>query len=234
MFAKRISDIVIASLLVVVSLPIMALVAILIRLESAGPAVFKQIRVGVNRRRGDGCRVRRDDETLDRRNGNLGGRPFTMFKFRSMVQEAEAMLPCLVDLGALNEPVFKLDNDPRVTRLGRILRRTSLDELPQLFNILKGDMTLVGPRPEAMNVVELYEKEHRKRLQVKPGLTGIQQITCRGTKSMQKRLKCDLYYIENRSLVMDFAILYKTIFAVIKRARTLWFRKPLINDSMTA
>ena len=166
MLAKRISDFVIASLLVVVSLPIMALVAILIRLESAGPVVFKQIRVGVNRRQGNGYRARGDLETLDRRNGDLGGRPFTMYKFRSMVQEAEAMLPCLIDLGALSEPVFKLDNDPRVTRLGTFLRKMSLDELPQLFNILKGDMTLVGPRPEAMNVVELYEKEHRKRLQV--------------------------------------------------------------------
>jgi lipopolysaccharide/colanic/teichoic acid biosynthesis glycosyltransferase len=220
MLAKRISDIVIASFLVVVSLPIIAFVAILVRLESAGPVVFKQIRVGVNRRRGNGYGVREDHERLERRNGNLGGRPFTMYKFRSMVQEAEAMLPCLVDLGGLSEPVFKLDNDPRITRLGTFLRKMSLDELPQLFNILKGDMTLVGPRPEAMNVVELYEKEHRKRLQVKPGLTGIQQITCRGTKSMQKRMKCDLYYIDNRSLLMDFAVLYKTVFAVIGRVGT--------------
>jgi lipopolysaccharide/colanic/teichoic acid biosynthesis glycosyltransferase len=132
-----------------------------------------------------------------------------------MVKEAEAMLPCLVDLGALNEPVFKLDNDPRITRVGRVLRRSSLDELPQLFNILKGDMTLVGPRPEAMNVVEMYDKNHVRRLQVKPGLTGLQQITCRGTTCMQERLKYDLYYIKHRSLVMDLAILLKTITAVI-------------------
>jgi lipopolysaccharide/colanic/teichoic acid biosynthesis glycosyltransferase len=215
MFAKRITDIVIASLLVVVSLPIMALVAILIRLESAGPAIFRQKRVGVNRRRGNGHGVRGDDETIERRNGNLGGRPFTMYKLRSMVQEAEAMLPCLVDLGALSEPVFKLDNDPRITRFGRILRRSSLDELPQLFNVLKGDMTLVGPRPEAMNVVELYDTKHRKRLEVKPGLTGLQQITCRGTRSMQERLKHDLHYIKHRSLMFDVMILYKTVFAVI-------------------
>jgi lipopolysaccharide/colanic/teichoic acid biosynthesis glycosyltransferase len=220
MFAKRISDIVLSTILVLLTLPVMALVAILVKLESHGPAIFKQTRIGTNSRRAVVPNEGGEDQVVERRERDLGGKPFTMYKFRSMVQEAEAMLACLVDLGALSEPVYKLDDDPRVTRLGRILRKMSLDELPQLFNILKGDMTLVGPRPEAMNVVELYEKEHRKRLQVKPGLTGIQQITCRGTKSMQKRLKCDLYYIENRSLVMDCAIMYKTVFAVIKRAGT--------------
>jgi len=215
MFAKRISDIVASSLLVVLTLPVMALVAILIRLESPGPAIFRQKRVGMNRRRGNGYGVRGDHKTIDRRNGNLGGRPFTMYKFRSMVKEAEAMLPCLVDLGALSEPVFKLDNDPRVTRVGKILRKTSLDELPQLFNILKGDMTLVGPRPEVMNVVGLYGEEHKRRLQVKPGLTGLQQISCRGTRSMQERLKYDLHYIKHRSLLFDAKILLKTVFVVL-------------------
>lgn len=125
------------------------------------------------------------------------------------------MLPCLVDLGALSEPVFKLDDDPRVTRVGKVLRKTSLDELPQLFNILKGDMTLVGPRPEAMNVVELYGEEHKRRLQVKPGLTGLQQISCRGTRSMQERLKYDLHYIKHRSLLFDLKILLKTVLVVL-------------------
>jgi lipopolysaccharide/colanic/teichoic acid biosynthesis glycosyltransferase len=193
----------------------MALVAVLIRLESPGPAIFRQKRVGMNRRRGNGYGVRGDYERIDRRNGNLGGRAFTMYKFRSMVKEAEAMLPCLVDLGALSEPVFKLDDDPRVTRVGKVLRKTSLDELPQLFNILKGDMTLVGPRPEAMNVVELYGEEHKRRLQVKPGLTGLQQISCRGTRSMQERLKYDLHYIKHRSLLFDLKILLKTVLVVL-------------------
>jgi lipopolysaccharide/colanic/teichoic acid biosynthesis glycosyltransferase len=220
MFAKRISDIVASSLLVVLSLPVMALVAVMIRLESPGPAIFRQKRVGMNRRRNNGYRVRGDYETIDRRNGDLGGRPFTMYKFRSMVKEAEAMLPCLVDLGALSEPVFKLDNDPRVTRVGKILRKTSLDELPQLFNILKGDMTLVGPRPEAMNVVELYGEEHKRRLQVKPGLTGLQQISCRGTRSMQERLKYDVHYIKHRSLLFDVKILLKTVLVVLSGTGT--------------
>jgi len=218
MLAKRVSDIVLASFLIVAGLPIMALVAILIRLESAGPAVFRQTRIGVNRRRPGGSRDGAPE--VERRRKNLGGRPFTMFKFRSMVQEAEALLPCLVDLGALSEPVFKLDHDPRITRLGRILRRTSLDELPQLFNILKGDMTLVGPRPEARNVVELYDEKHRSRLQAKPGLTGLQQITCRGTTSMDERLKYDLHYIQHRSLFLDFCILFKTVFAVLTGSGT--------------
>ena len=213
MYAKRLSDIVISALLILVTFPIMALVAILIRIESSGPAIFTQTRVGENRRRTGGAKG--NVPAVDRRRKDLGGRPFTMYKFRSMVQEAEAMLPCLVDLGALSEPVFKFDNDPRITRLGRILRKASLDELPQLFNILKGDMTLVGPRPEAVNVVELYEEEHKRRLQVKPGLTGLQQINCRGTTSMQERLKYDLHYIKHRSLMLDLAILYKTVFAVI-------------------
>lgn len=213
MYAKRLSDIVISALLILVTFPIMALVAILIRIESSGPAIFTQTRVGENRRRAGGAKG--NVPAVDRRRKDLGGRPFTMYKFRSMVQEAEAMLPCLVDLGALSEPVFKFDNDPRITRLGRILRKASLDELPQLFNILKGDMTLVGPRPEAVNVVELYEEEHKRRLQVKPGLTGLQQINCRGTTSMQERLKYDLHYIKHRSLILDLAILYKTVFAVI-------------------
>ena len=215
MFAKRISDIVLSTILVLWTLPVMALVAILVKLESHGPAIFKQTRIGTNSRRAVVPNEGGEDQVVERRERDLGGKPFTMYKFRSMVQEAEAMLPCLVDLGALSEPVYKLDDDPRVTRVGTILRKTSLDELPQLFNILKGDMTLVGPRPEAMNVVELYNEQHKRRLRVKPGLTGLQQITCRGTRSMQERLKYDFHYIKHRSLMLDLTILFKTVFAVI-------------------
>ena len=215
MFAKRISDIVLSTILVLLTLPVMALVAILVRLESHGPAIFKQTRIGANSRRAMVPNEGGEDQVVERRERDLGGKPFTMYKFRSMVQEAEAMLPCLVDLGALSEPVYKLDDDPRVTRVGKILRKTSLDELPQLFNILKGDMTLVGPRPEAMNVVELYNEQHKGRLQVKPGLTGLQQIACRGTTSMQERLEYDLHYIKHRSLLLDSKILLKTVSVVI-------------------
>jgi lipopolysaccharide/colanic/teichoic acid biosynthesis glycosyltransferase len=215
MIAKRILDIVVSTVLIIFALPIMALVALLVRLDSYGSAIFTQTRIGLDRRRTkvfDGGGM---DPACERRKADMGGRPFTMYKFRSMVQEAEEMLPCLVNLGALREPVYKLEDDPRVTRFGRILRKTSLDELPQLFNVLKGDMSLVGPRPEAIEVVQLYQENHKTRLHAKPGLTGLQQITCRGTKSMQERLKYDLYYIKHRSLALDLGILFRTVFVVL-------------------
>ena len=215
MIAKRILDIVVSAVLIILALPIMALVALLVRLDSYGPAIFTQTRIGLDRRRAKAFSREGTGPACERRKEDLGGRPFTMYKFRSMVQEAEEMLPCLVNFGALSEPVYKLKDDPRVTRFGRTLRKTSLDELPQLFNVLKGDMSLVGPRPEAMEVVQLYQENHKKRLHAKPGLTGLQQVTCRGTQSMQERLKYDLNYIKHRSLLLDLGILLRTIFVVI-------------------
>ena len=173
MFGKRILDIVISGGLIILTLPIMVLTALLVKLDSSGPSVFRQIRVGANRRRTKAFNEGGIKAARERRERDLGGRPFTMYKFRSMVQEAEEMLPSLVNLGALSEPVYKLDNDPRVTRFGRLLRQSSLDELPQLFNVLKGNMSLVGPRPEALRVVELYGETHKRRLQAKPGLSLI-------------------------------------------------------------
>lgn len=215
MLAKRIFDIVVSAVLIILTVPIMVLVALLVKLDSAGPGIFAQTRIGVNRRRARAFHGGGMDPAHENRQKDLGGKPFTMYKFRSMVQEAEEMLPCLVNLGALREPVYKLDDDPRVTSFGRLLRKTSLDELPQLFNVLKGDMSLVGPRPEAMGVVQLYNEKHKRRLQMKPGLTGLQQVTCRGTKSMQERLKYDLHYIKHRSLLLDLGILFRTVFVVI-------------------
>jgi lipopolysaccharide/colanic/teichoic acid biosynthesis glycosyltransferase len=121
-----------------------------------------------------------------------------------------------VDLGALAEPVYKLQDDPRITRFGRFLRKTSLDELAQLFNVLKGDMSLVGPRPEDVEIVRLYEEKHKKRLLVKPGLTGLQQINCRGTLSMDERLAYDVHYLKHQSIWTDIWILIRTVFAVMK------------------
>jgi lipopolysaccharide/colanic/teichoic acid biosynthesis glycosyltransferase len=215
MIAKRIMDIAVSTIVIILSLPIMALVAILVKLDSYGPAIFAQTRIGLDRRQTANIDGREMYGAHERRKEDLGGRPFTMYKFRSMVQEAEELLPCLVNLGALSEPVYKLEDDPRVTRLGGLLRRTSVDELPQLFNVLKGDMSLVGPRPEAMDVVQLYNEDHKKRLHAKPGLTGLQQITCRGTKSMQERLKYDGYYIKHRSMLLDSWILFRTFFVVL-------------------
>lgn len=214
MLAKRIVDIVVSTVLIIPAAPLIALVALFVKIDSRGPAIFKQKRIGRDRRRaynGGGM-----SPFTEMRKRDWGGKPFTMYKFRSMVQEAEEMLPSLVNLGTLREPVYKFRNDPRVTRFGKFLRRTSIDELPQILNVLKGDMSLVGPRPEAQRIVFLYNENHRTRLQVKPGLTGWQQVHCRGSKSMSERLKYDLEYIERRSLLLDLWILLKTIFIVIR------------------
>jgi lipopolysaccharide/colanic/teichoic acid biosynthesis glycosyltransferase len=216
MLAKRALDILVSAGLIILTLPVMALVALLVKFDSCGPAIFKGTRIGINKRRTKAFNGGGVDPGGERRREDLGGRPFTMYKFRSMVQEAQAMLPSLVNLGALTEPVYKLEDDPRVTRFGTLLRKTSLDELPQLFNVLKGDMSLVGPRPEDVEIVRLYEEKHKKRLLVKPGLTGLQQINCRGTLSMDARLEYDIHYMKHQSMWMDIWILIRTVYAVMK------------------
>jgi lipopolysaccharide/colanic/teichoic acid biosynthesis glycosyltransferase len=216
MFVKRTFDIVVSAVLIVLTLPIMAFVALLIKLDSRGPAIFKGTRIGMNRRRAMSLNGGGLEPGRERRQEDLYGRPFTMYKFRSMVREAEKMLPCLVDFGALTEPVYKIQDDPRITRFGKLLRKTSLDELPQLFNVLKGDMSLVGPRPEDLEIVGLYQEKHKKRLQVRPGLTGLQQINCRGTLSMDERLGYDIHYLNHQSVWMDLWILIRTVSAVMK------------------
>jgi lipopolysaccharide/colanic/teichoic acid biosynthesis glycosyltransferase len=145
----------------------------------------------------------------------ISGRPFTMWKFRTMVRGAEAQLRGLVPFEELDEPVFKLRRDPRVTRVGRIVRRFSIDELPQLFNVLRGDMSLVGPRPEQADLVALYRPEHLVRLQVKPGLTGPMQVFGRGELSLEERIAVEQDYIENLTLARDLRILAMTIAPVV-------------------
>jgi lipopolysaccharide/colanic/teichoic acid biosynthesis glycosyltransferase len=214
MLAKRILDISLSSALIFLTSPVMLLIALFVKIDSFGPAIFRQTRIGMDRRRA--CNGGGTNPFQERRRTDLGGKPFTMYKFRSMVREAEEILPSLVNLGALPEPVYKLRNDPRVTRFGKLLRKSSLDELPQLVNVLKGDMSLVGPRPEAQRIVILYNEDHKRRLQIRPGLTGLQQIKCRGSKSMQERLNYDLDYIAHRSLLLDLLILLRTVFIVIQ------------------
>jgi lipopolysaccharide/colanic/teichoic acid biosynthesis glycosyltransferase/glycosyltransferase involved in cell wall biosynthesis len=170
------------------AIPLVAVAAVAIKLDSPGPIFFGQVRIGEN------------------------GRRFRIFKLRSMVRDAERQLDALVDLGALgDEPAFKLRDDPRVTRVGRILRRTSLDEVPQFYNVLRGDMSLVGPRPEEERVVALYTDQHRQRLAVKPGLTGPMQVSGRGNLSFSERLQLELEYIEHYSLRRDLSILLRTV-----------------------
>jgi exopolysaccharide biosynthesis polyprenyl glycosylphosphotransferase len=184
---KRLLDVVVAGMMLVVTAPLFALIVLAVRLSGSGPAFYVQTRVG------------------------LGGREFKMLKFRTMLADAEAVLPTLVRFDALDEPVFKLVRDPRVTKLGRFLRRASLDELPQLVNVLKGDMSLVGPRPEQLELVRRYRPEHLFRLAVKPGLTGPMQVFGRGRLSFEERLSVEREYIENLSISRDLRILALTI-----------------------
>jgi exopolysaccharide biosynthesis polyprenyl glycosylphosphotransferase len=188
---KRVLDVTFASVVLLALSPLLLLVAAAVRLDSRGPAIFAQRRAG------------------------LAGRPFRMFKFRTMVSNAEALLPDLVPFDRLSEPMFKLRDDPRVTRVGRFLRKTSLDELPQLLNVLKGEMSLVGPRPEQVDLVERYRPEERFRLAVKPGLTGPMQVFGRGQLTFEERLAVERDYIDNLSLGRDLRILALTFRAVV-------------------
>lgn len=188
--AKRVLDLAGAlATLALFALP-MAIIAVLIRIDSPGPALFRQTRIGQK------------------------GAPFCIFKFRTMVNNAETVLPELVDLGALTAPAFKIPNDPRVTRVGRFLRRWSLDELPQLFNVLVGEMSLVGPRPEEAAVVARYTDDQRRRLAVKPGMTGPMQVSGRGDLPFEERLCLELEYIDRYTLGRDVVILLRTLPAV--------------------
>ena len=188
---KRLIDTIVAAIGVFLGIPLWIGIALTIWIANHGPVFYTQIRSGYN------------------------GKPFKMYKFRSMVVDAEERLKNLIDVDNLNEPVFKIRNDPRVTTVGRFLRRTSLDEVPQLINVLKGEMSLVGPRPEELSIVEKYDAYQRRRLKAKPGITGYQQIMNRGEASLSKRIRYDLIYLKNQSLLMDLYILGVTVFVVL-------------------
>ncbi len=188
---KRALDVVGATLSLIVCSPVMLALAALIRLDSPGPILFTQERAGQY------------------------GKPFRIYKFRTMVANAEALLDQVVNVNELSEPHFKLRNDPRVTRVGKWLRRASLDELPQFFNVLWGNMSLVGPRPEMMRLASQYSPLQRQRLLVKPGITGAMQISGRGDLSFDEWMKLELDYIENYSIWRDLVILAKTVPVVL-------------------
>ncbi|HSM58537.1 MAG TPA: sugar transferase, partial [Candidatus Sulfomarinibacteraceae bacterium] len=190
--AKRTLDVIVALLGLCFTIMVGPLITIAIKLDSPGPVLFRQERVG------------------------QGGKRFTIYKFRSMHAGAEEELDELLALEELEEPVFKLANDPRRTRVGKFLRRWSLDELPQFWNVFKGDMSLVGPRPEEARVVAFYTDWHRRRLSIKPGLTGPMQINGRGDLSLDERVRLELDYIENYSLWRDAKILLRTLPAVLR------------------
>lgn len=189
---KRAFDICVSSLMLTLLAPVLIAIAVLIVIDTGTPIFFRQKRAGKD------------------------GVPFTMLKFRTMVADAEERLGELVDLDKLDEPAFKIPNDPRITRAGGFLRRTSLDELPQLINVLRGDMSLVGPRPEEEAVVALYDERQRIRLAVKPGLTGPMQVYGRGDLTFEERLAMERDYLDNLSIAGDLAILLRTPRAIVR------------------
>ncbi len=198
MVCKRVLDVLFSLAVIVFGLPFYGLIAIFIKLTSEGPVLFVQDRVGKD------------------------GRPFKFYKFRTMLVDnsdaehrsfaAEFIKGRLMQEGESQfKPVFKIQNDPRVTSIGRFLRRTSLDELPQFINVLMGDMTLVGPRPPLAYELAHYKEWHRGRLAVKPGLTGLWQVSGRSTVPLDEMVMLDLYYIENWSLTLDLKIMLRTV-----------------------
>lgn len=199
--SKRIIDVLIAVIGIMVGLPVMVLIACLIKLDSPGPVLFKHQRIGQNRRR----RLRANGQVAERRNGrNLKGQPIEIYKFRTMRADVD---PYAVCPGSAH--------DVRITRVGRFLRPLSLDELPQLLNVLKGDLSIVGPRPEMPFIAERYGAVEAHRLLVKPGITGLWQLYGSRTQFIHENLHYDLEYVRNRSLRLDLKILIKTFLFVL-------------------
>lgn len=190
---RAVLDRVVAAFLLLLLLPLLGAITMLVRWDSPGPAVFRQVRVG------------------------QGGRVFTMLKFRTMEPGAERRLRALAEANETDGgPLFKIRADPRVTRVGRLLRRYSLDELPQLVNVLRGEMSLVGPRPALPREVEQYDADARRRLHVRPGLTGLWQVSGRSDLSWEESVRLDVAYVDNWSLGLDAVILSRTLHAVLR------------------
>ncbi|WP_245947436.1 sugar transferase [Bacillus taeanensis] len=190
--AKRLLDITGALIGLILLLPLFFVVALCIKLEDPkGPILFKQIRVGKN------------------------GKEFNMYKFRSMVSNAEKLLEQLLEKNETTGAMFKMKNDPRVTKIGRFIRKTSIDELPQLWNVLKGDMSLVGPRPPLPNEVEQYTDYDRQRLLVVPGCTGLWQVSGRSNIGFEEMVELDLKYITERNIRYDFKLIVKTFLLLL-------------------
>ena len=190
--AQRVLDVLLCSVLLLLLWPLFGVIALLIRLDSPGPVLFKQTRVGLN------------------------GDEFPFYKFRSMIADAEARRHLLEAQNERSGPVFKMKNDPRITRVGRVLRKFSLDELPQLINVLKGEMSLVGPRPALPAETAKYTPRQRQRLLTLPGVTGLWQVSGRASLSFEHSIELDLLYVERQSVGLYFRILLLTIPAVLR------------------
>lgn len=189
-FTKRVIDLIGSIIGLIILSPIMIIISILIKLESQGPVVFKQVRVGKNKRK------------------------FKMYKFRSMVNNAEDLKKNLEDKNEMSGPMFKIKEDPRVTKIGKFIRKTSIDELPQLINVLKGEMSLVGPRPSLVKEVDQFEDWMNRRLEVKPGLTCYWQVEGRNDIDFEEWMKLDVKYVDDRSIGLDIKLIFKTFFVL--------------------
>jgi exopolysaccharide biosynthesis polyprenyl glycosylphosphotransferase len=207
---KRVLDIVLASVALLFAAPIIGLFALVVKKQDKGPAFFKQQRVGLN------------------------GELFTMIKLRTMVVDAEARLAALLAKNERKGPLFKMDNDPRFTKVGRIMDATSINELPQLWNVLKGEMSLVGPRPALAREVAKFNDRLLVRHKVKPGITGLWQVESRDDPSFADYERCDVFYVENWSVRLDLMILLQTLVEVGKRATSLLGRSKSADTAKTA
>jgi exopolysaccharide biosynthesis polyprenyl glycosylphosphotransferase len=188
---KRAIDFTVSLLALVLFAPLLGFVALMIKLDSEGPVFFRQERLG------------------------KGGRRFIIHKFRSMYRDAEERLRELEDANEADGPIFKMKDDPRITRVGKWLRRLSIDELPQFYNVLRGDMSIIGPRPPIQSEVDQYQEWHKRRLEVSPGITGLWAISGRSELSFDEMALLDIYYIENWSPALDTRIFFQTIPYVI-------------------
>jgi exopolysaccharide biosynthesis polyprenyl glycosylphosphotransferase len=191
--SKRIFDLVVASIALILLVPIVPLIVVMIRLDTPGPVFFRQERVGKN------------------------GRGFKFYKFRSMHTDAERQRQEVETMNEQDGPIFKVRSDPRITSVGKFLRRSSLDEIPQIFNVFKGEMSIVGPRPPLPSEVEQYQPWHRRRLEVTPGITCLWQISGRSHLSFNEWMRLDMEYLKQRSFKTDMLILLRTVPAVIAR-----------------
>jgi exopolysaccharide biosynthesis polyprenyl glycosylphosphotransferase len=193
---KRVMDIVLSTIIMIVLAPALLTIAVMVKLDSEGPIFYRAGRIGRK------------------------GRVFTCFKFRTMVADAEKIKAQLAHLNERKGLLFKISNDPRVTRLGARLRKYSLDELPQLFNVFRGDMSLVGPRPPLASEVEKYKLDHLRRLDVLPGMTGLWQVEARQDPSFDSYISLDTAYVENWNLMLDMRILARTVGVVVSGTGT--------------
>lgn len=213
--ALRIMDFTIALTALIVFSPVMLVIAMIIRMDSPGPVIFRQVRIGKDRRNGSNGKKL----SVDARSKDLGGKPFVFYKFRTMYVDAKERFPELYRYEYSDKEIkklyFKHAGDPRLTRLGEKLRKTTIDELPNFINVIKGEMSLVGPRPDIPEMIKYYEDWQRKKFTVKPGITGLAQINGRGLLSFQETLKLDVKMVKKYGLWFNTKVMFRTFKIIV-------------------